>query len=65
MIELNVVTNELNQKGFEVTLLKNSIKVELTNRKVSTMEIQIALLNNFGEIDFDIKSYKNSVIVKL
>lgn len=64
MRNANLVSDELHAAGFRTkVLVSNAVKVDLSNRKLSTMEVEIALDNIFEGINFNCKSNSNSVIV--
>lgn len=64
MNNLEIITNELRNRGFGVYQGVDYVKVYLKSRKVSVMEIEIALNDAFEDIYFDVTSNGNSVIVK-
>lgn len=59
---INLIANELNNKGFQVKLNKNSIEVSLKNRKVSSLEVDYALLNDYDGL-YMLVNANNSVLV--
>lgn len=63
MEHTNVVKAELNQMGFVVDSFAGKVFVSLTNRKVSQMEVEQALDQAFGEIQFNCLSTQNGVLV--
>ena len=59
----NLVATELRNSGFSVRLFGEAIEVSLANRKVSQMEIQVALMKNFDEIEFSFQSTSKGGLV--
>ena len=64
MEHTNLVAHELKQAGFEAQrIATNVVSVKLSTRKVSRIEVEIALRQLFSEITFEICSTSNGVEV--
>lgn len=63
---LELIASELKEKGFEVTFLTNkkTVKVSLTNRKPSALEVDYALMNSFEDC-YTLVTSCNSILVLL
>lgn len=59
----DLVANELQAVGFETKVKGDVVKVTLTTRKVSTLEVATALAQVFNEIEFTLITSFNGVIV--
>lgn len=64
MTHSHLIANELYNSGFQTKVLtSNAVKVSLSKRKPSTMEVWIALDQLFEGISFTVKSLSDSVLV--
>lgn len=59
----NLVANELRNKGFKIRVYGKAIEVSLSSRKVSQMEVEIALSQTFDDIRFAFQSTSLGVLV--
>lgn len=63
MTHANLVASEITQAGFQATQLNNSVRVSLKSRKVNQMEVETALEQVFGEIQFYYQSVIKGILV--
>ena len=64
MEHTNLVATELHDAGFSTKVITgDTVKVSLSNRKPSTMEVWITLREIFEDITFTVKSSVDSVLV--
>ena len=64
MSHANLVANELHEMGFRTKVFtSNAVTVKLSNRKVSQMEVQTALLQAFDVIQFKLCSLTDGILV--
>lgn len=54
----NVIAQELAQAGFEITVTSTGVVVSL-NRPMAKMEVEIALIQIFDEIQFTVERINN------
>jgi hypothetical protein len=62
-MDKNIIANELRNVGFKVKVMYVGVEVTLDNRKVNTMEVKHALDQIFGDIEFNVMSSRNGVVV--
>jgi hypothetical protein len=58
-----IVANEMQDSGFGARITKQGVEISLTNRKVNNMEVRYALEQKFEDIQFNLQSISDGILV--